>query len=192
MAALSPRPKLSRILPGLVILLLLGLLYLLEYSRVDHGGNAHMANLDHIEASAADAAWEPFYRVRATLIDGQHADFSIPRELRSAEGRILELEGAASFYASGCQREGDSVRINEFYLLPSVGLVEACELMPDVEMRWTIRAVLASPWELHYEDMIALPCRVRGLFRIDTSEPYTGVFFLEEASVEILESKAAF
>jgi hypothetical protein len=170
----------------LVALLLLGLLYVLELTRVEYGGNAHMAGLDHLEYDKAGEAWEPFYRVRATLIDGQHAEFSIPEVLLEQQGGIMELEGAGSFYAAGCHRNGDSVRVSEFYLLPSTGLAEACELMPDVEMRWTIRVLLEDHWDLHYEDMILNRCRVRGRFLMDTSRPYEGIFFLEEARAMLI------
>jgi len=161
------------------------LLYLLEFSRLNFGGNPGLPPLAEINESPEHEAWEPFYRVRADLIDGQRARFNIPDILLENEGKMMELQGAGVFFAQGARRIGDSVYVNSFYLLPSLGLVEACEIQPDIEMRWTIRVCMEKEWKLHCNDLIHHEARVKGIFRIDTRTPYEGIFFLDHARANL-------
>jgi hypothetical protein len=169
-------------------LLIVSGLYLLQMSTIDYNSIQNIANLDDLKNDEAAAAWEPFYRVRATLLDGQSARFSIPNELSDKVGQDMELTGAAVFFGNGCVREGDTITVSRFYLLPSLGLAQACEIEPDIEMRWTIRIHLKEHWILHRDDMINAMAKVKGRFRIDTSEPYDGVFFLEDATTPVIQS----
>ncbi|MDZ7723931.1 MAG: hypothetical protein U5R06_14265 [candidate division KSB1 bacterium] len=161
-------------------------LYLLELSKIRSSGNSDMATLDELDIDKSAAAWEPFYRVRATLIDGQSARFSIPGQMKKAQGQYYKLTGACVFYGNGCSRRGDTVTVSEFYLLPSLGLANACVIEPDIEMRWTVRVMLSEDWILHRDDMINSMARVSGTFRIDTSHPYEGVFFLDQAAAHLI------
>jgi len=170
-----------------LILLIVSGLYLLQMSTIDYNSIQDIANLDDLKNDEAAVAWEPFYRVRATLIDGQSATFSIPDELSDKVGQDMELTGAAVFFGNGCTREGDTITVSRFYLLPSLGFAQACEIEPDIEMRWTIRVHVKEHWILHRDDMINAMAKVKGRFRIDTSEPYDGVFFLEDASPSIMQ-----
>ena len=170
----------------LIILLIVAGLYLVELSKISSSGNTDMATLDELDTDKTAAAWEPFYRVRATLIDGQSAHFSIPRQLQKAHGQNYKLTGACVFYGTGCSRRGDTVTVSEFYLLPSLGLANACVIEPDIEMRWTVRVILREDWVLHRDDMIHCMAMVSGTFRIDTSHPYDGVFFLDQAAAQLM------
>jgi len=169
------------IIPVVLLTAVAGL-YLVEYSKIGFSGNSDFRTLDDLMHNEEAAAWEPFYRVRATLIDGQTARFSIPEALSLQQGEEMELSGAPVFFSTGCVRTGDSVSVFRFYLLPSPGLAEACVIEPDIEMRWTVRVHLRKPWLLHRDEMIKATARVKGRFSIDTSEPYDGVFFLEDAA----------
>jgi hypothetical protein len=164
-------------------------LYFIEISKIKVSGNPDMANLDELSYDKTAQAWEPFYRVRATLIDGQSAQFSIPNRLQEKIGKEIELIGAGVFYGNGCSRQGDTITVKEFYLLPSLGLAQACVIEPDIEMRWTIRVILIENWILHRDDMINNLSTVRGRFSIDTTKPYEGVFFLKEATAHVISKE---
>jgi hypothetical protein len=166
--------------------LLIGSLYLIEIGRIQYSGDPNITNLDTIDFDKTASAWEPFYRVRATLIDGQSARFIFPKELLAKKGQEIELHGAAVFFGNGCSRKGDIVTISRFYLVPTLGLAQACEIQPDEEMRWTIQVHLKDPWILHYDDMVNAIASVKGQFRIDESKPYEGVFFLDNAVAAIV------
>lgn len=167
-----------------VVLMIAGL-YLVEISKIPTGVRSNLATLDDLEETETAAAWEPFYHVRATLIDGQSAQLTVPNELRSREGQEMELTGATVFFGNGSERKGDTVTISQFYLLPSLGLAQACEIQPDIEMRWTILVQLKEKWILHRDDMIDAMTTVKGIFRIDASNPYDGCFFLDNAAAEL-------
>lgn len=172
---------------GAVICLFVVGLYVIELSRIQTDNiTQSMPTLDELEVDEAAREWEPFYRVRATIIDGQSADFSIPRELRESVGREMELTGAAVFFDAGCKSYGDSATVNSFFLLPSLGLAEACVILPDVAMRWTIRINTRNNWLISRNDMISTEVKVKGKFRINTEKPYEAAFFLDDADVELL------
>jgi hypothetical protein len=61
------------------IVVVLTVLYIAQLSKIDRSGNVKLANLDELAIDEAGLAWEPFYKVRATIIDGQSARFSIPK-----------------------------------------------------------------------------------------------------------------
>ncbi len=166
-----------------VSLLIVAGLYFVEISKIHYSGNQSFATLDDLPMDETASEWEPFYRVRATLLDGQSARFSIPDELRDNQGKELELTGAVVFFGNGCTREGDFVTVSRFYLLPSLGLAQACVLQPDVEMRWTILVNMKEDWILHCDDMINALATVKGRFRINESKPYEGIFFLDDAAL---------
>lgn len=172
-----------------IAIILITVLYIIEYSKIEYSGNQDMANLDGLDFNHVAKEWEPFYRVRATIIDGQSARFSIPDELLKKEGKKIELTGAAVFYGNGCERSGDQITVSDFFLIPSLGLAEACVIQPDIEMRWTVRINLKNDWKIHYEEMISMMARVKGRFRIDTSNPYESVFFIDDAVVEIFRGE---
>lgn len=176
---------------GIIVLLagVITVLYLAEFRRVEFRGARELVDLDHLVADANAARWEPFYRVRATIIDGQTVRFNIPRELQQLDRQAMEMTGAALFTGTGCDRSGDTVTIGSFFLLPSTGLVEACEIQPDMELRWTIAVNLRSPWILHYEEMIGAMVEVSGLFRIDTTRPFEPAFYLEGARSELIRGE---
>jgi hypothetical protein len=167
-------------------LLIVAGLYMVQISKLPYSGNPNIATLDELSVDETASAWEPFYRVRATLLDGQSARFSIPDELRNLVGKELQLTGAAVFFGNGCTREGNSITVSRFYLLPSLGLAQACNIQPDIEMRWTIQVLLREPWVLHRDDMIDAMATIKGIFQIDTSKPYEGVFFLEDAVAHLV------
>lgn len=171
---------------AVVILLIVAGLYGIELSKVPDSGNQNMATLDDLDATEADSVWGPFYHVRATLIDGHSARVSIPNELRRQEHHELALTGAAVFIGSGSERVGDNVTITQFYLLPTLGLAQACETLPEIAMRWTILVQLKGPWMLRYDEMIDAEVSVNGTFRIDDSKPYESVFYLDGATAEII------
>ncbi|MBD3377798.1 hypothetical protein GF406_22400 [candidate division KSB1 bacterium] len=173
----------------LVALLIVSGLYFIEISKIEVSGNPDMANLDELAYDKTAQAWEPFYRVRATLIDGQSAHFTIPNNLQNMVGKKMELTGAGVFYGNGCSRQGDTITVREFYLLPSLGLAQACVIEPDIEMRWTIRVILKENWILHRDDMINNMSTVKGRFCIDTLKPYEGVFFLKDATAHVFSKE---
>ncbi len=164
------------------IISLLAVLYFIEMSKVETSKVSTMPTLDDLDTDEISKNWEPFYKVRAILIDGQSARFSIPDELRNNEGKELKLTGAVVFSGNGCEMiNADSTKVNHFCLLPSLGLAQACELQPDVAMRWTIRVNLENPWILSRTDMINAEATVSGIFKIETSKPYEAAFFIESA-----------
>ncbi|MBZ0257076.1 hypothetical protein K8I31_13500 [bacterium] len=169
-----------------VILLIVSGLYGIELSKVPDSGNQYMQTLDDLDINEAGAAWAPFYHVRATLIDGNHARVSVPQELSNQDHHELALTGAAIFFGSGSERDGDAVSITQFYLLPTLGLAQACETLPEIAMRWTILVQLKEPWLLRYDEMIDAEVSVKGTFRIDDSKPYESVFYLDNATAELV------
>lgn len=171
---------------GLVIVCLIIGFYMIELSKIDVNNSGYTTSLDNLKADESDSAWEPFYRVRATLIDGQSAIFNIPQELKDNEEKDLQLTGAAVFYGNGCTQKGDSVIVNSFFLLPTLGFAEACVLQPDEAMRWTIGVSTKEPWHIHRNDMIGAIIKVKGLFRIDTSKPYESAFFIDYATATLV------
>jgi hypothetical protein len=70
-----------------------------------------------------------------------------------------------------------------------LGLAQACELQPDVAMRWTIRVDLATPLILNRNEMIDARITVSGIFKIDTSNPYEAAFFIENARAKLNPAK---
>jgi hypothetical protein len=173
----------------LVVFFLVALLYFVEISKVKTGGISNMPTLDNLPTDEISGNWEPFYKVRAIIIDGQSAKFSIPEEIRNNEGKEIKLTGAVVFRGNGCELiDNNQTRVNYFFLLPSLGLAQACELQPDVAMRWTIRVNLAKSWTLSRNEMIDAKATVTGILKIDTSKPYEAAFILENASA-VLEQE---
>jgi hypothetical protein len=168
------------------IVVLLIVLYLIEMSKVKPGDINSMPTLDNLQTDEISKNWEPFYKVRAIIIDGQSANFSIPEEIRDNERKELKLSGAVVFRGNGCEIiDNTKTRVNYFFILPSLGLAQACVLQPDVAMRWTIRVNLAKPWVLDRNEMIDAEAIVSGTFKIDTSKPYEAAFYLENASAKL-------
>jgi len=170
----------------IVVVVLVAALYFIEISKVKTDGGNNMPTLDDLPTDEIAANWASFYKVRAILIDGQSASFSIPEELKKREGKELKLSGGMVFRGNGCELiNSDSTRVNYFFLLPTLGLAEACVLQPDVAMRWTIRVNLANPWILSRTEMIDAVATVSGTLKIDTSKPYEAAFILENAVAEL-------
>jgi hypothetical protein len=170
----------------IIVVVLLAALYFIELSKVKRDGVSSMPTLDHLAGDEISANWDLFYKVRATIIDGQSASFSIPGELRDKEGKMLKLAGAAVFRGNGCTMvDNEKTSVSYFFLMPTLGLARACELQPDEAMRWTIRVDLAKPWVLDRNQMIDAEAIVTGIFKIDTSKPYEAAFFIENANVEL-------
>lgn len=174
----------------LLVVVVLGGLYFIETSKIntDNADNS-LPTLDDIQPNKVARNWDLFYKVRATLIDGQTADLTIPDELRKLEGEEMELAGGVLFTGTGYQQEGDSSRLDFFYLLPTLGLAEACVLQPDEAMRWTIGINLSETWTVHRTDMIGAQATVKGKFRIDNSKPYESVFFIDDAQLVLLKKE---
>lgn len=169
-----------------LIVVLVIVLYLIEMSKVKTGGVNNMPTLDNLQTDEISKNWEPFYKVRATIIDGQSADFSIPDELRAHEGKELKLSGAVVFFGNGSTIiDSITTKVNSFFLLPTLGLAQACVLQPDVAMRWTIRVNMTNPWILHRNEMIDAEAIVSGTLKIDTSKPYEAAFIVENADAEL-------
>lgn len=162
-------------------------LYIIEFNKIETDSN-NLPTLDNIEINDVARNWDPFYHVRATIIDGQSAEVSIPEVLKSMEGKPLELQGGAKFFSLGCRQDGDSNIVTSLYLLPTLSLVDACNTLPDVEMRWTIRVNLKSEWRIKRVDMIEATVKVVGDLRIDSSKPYESIFFLDRANIELVEN----
>lgn len=170
----------------LFIIFIIAVLYFIEMSKVKTGGVNNMPTLDNLATDEISANWEPFYKVRATIIDGQSASFSIPEELKNKEGKRLKLAGAVVFRGNGCTMiDNVKTSVNYFFLMPTLGLARACELQPDEAMRWTIRVDLATPWILNRNEMIDAEATVTGIFKIDTSIPYEAAFFIESATADL-------
>jgi len=175
---------------GIVLVVLLIALYLIEMSKFKTGIVINnMPTLDNLHTDDAAKTWDLFYKVRATINDGQSASFSIPDGLKESEGKPLRLSGAVVFRGNGCEIiNNNETSVRYFFLLPTLGLARACELQPDVAMRWTIRVNLAEPWVLSRNDMIDAEAIVSGIFKIDTSQPYEAAFIIEKANVELKPS----
>lgn len=158
---------------ALLVICALAVLYFIEVSKIDSGLMNDMPALDHLHTDEIAANWAPFYKVRATVIDGQSASFSIPKEIRKNVGKEIQLAGAVVFRGNGCEMvDNNSTRVNYFFLLPSLGLAQACELQPDIAMRWTIRVNLAHPLILNRTEMVDTEVLVSGILKIDTAKPY--------------------
>lgn len=168
------------------IVVLLIALYVIEMSKIKPGDRTNMPTLDNLQTDEISKNWEPFYKVRATIIDGQSANFSIPEEIKNNEGKELKLSGALVFFGNGCSLIIDSTtEVNSFFLLPSLGLAQSCILQPDMAMRWTIRVNLAKPWVIDRNEMIDAEAIVSGTFKIDTSKPYEAAFYIENATAKL-------
>jgi hypothetical protein len=169
----------------LLAVVLIAALYLIEISKVKND-NAIMPTLDNLQIDGMTYNWDLFYKVRATIIDGQSANFSIPVELKKLEGSVISLSGAAVFFGNGCEVLNDSTTIiNSFFLYPTLGLAQSCVLNPAEAMRWTIMVHLASPWSVSRNDMINAETIVSGTLRIDTSKPYEAAFYLENSNAKL-------
>lgn len=175
----------------LLIVVIVGALYFIEFSKIESGNESTnlMPTLDHLNFDDAAKNWEDFYKVRATIIDGQNAEFDIPKNLQQAVGSEMELSGAAVFFSPGCKMIGDKIAVHSFYLYPTLGLANACVHLPEVAMRWTIRIHLNEDWLLARTEMIDAVVKVKGIFRIDTNKPYESAFFLDNAEVKTIENK---
>jgi len=170
----------------ILVVVLLAALYFIEISKVKTDGVNNMPTLDNLATDEISANWDLFYKVRATIIDGQSASFSIPDELKDKEGKMLKLAGAVVFRGNGCTMvDSEKTSVNYFFLMPTVGLARACELQPDEAMRWTIRVDLATPWILTRNEMIDAEATVVGIFKIDASKPYEAAFFIEGATADL-------
>ena len=173
---------------GIVIIVILAVLYFVELSKIDTENKTSglMPTLDNLEFDEMARNWDNFYRVRAKIINGQHAEFSIPPELSKVQGKTMELIGAAVFFSPGCKTRGDKIAVQSFFIYPTLGLANACEHLPEVAMRWTVRINLNEDWLISRNDMINAMVKTKGIFRIDTEKPYESVFFLDQATVEFV------
>jgi len=175
----------------IVLIVVIGGLYFIEISKIDTSDKTSeaMPTLDDLKFDEAAQNWEDFYKVRATIIDGQTATFSIPERLLKKEGKEMELTGAAVFFGPGCRTSGENVAVHSLFLYPTLGLANACEHLPEVAMRWTIRINLSEEWLISKTDMIDAMIKVKGTFRIDTKKPYESAFFLDNAHVELIQNE---
>jgi len=173
---------------AILILIIIAGLYFIEFSKIDSNNSVSnaMPTLDDLEVNESARNWDKFYRVRATIIDGQTAKFSIPNDLRELEGKDMKLKGAAVFFSPGCREVDDKIAVSSFFLYPTLGLANACEHLPEVAMRWTIRINLEEDWLVSRTDMIDAVVNVTGKFKIDTKKPYDSAFFFEHAKVEFV------
>lgn len=170
----------------LLVILLVSVLYFIEMSKVSNEAVNNMPTLDDLQIDEVSKHWEPFYKVRATIIDGQSAVLSIPRKIKENDGKELKLLGAPVFFGNGCKiMDSKRTEVNGFFLLPSLGLAHACVLQPDISMRWTMLVRLARPWVINRDDMFNNEVYVSGTLRIDTSKPYDAAFYLENACASI-------
>jgi hypothetical protein len=170
----------------LSVIAFLSALYFIELSKVRIEGGSNLPTLDNLQTDEMSKNWDLFYKVRATIIDGQSAIFSIPEEIRNIEGKEIKLSGGVVFRGNGCEIiDNQKTSVNYFFLLPSLGLAQACVLQPDVAMRWTIRINLAKPWILERTEMINAEAIVTGTLKIDTSKPYEAAFILNDAGAEL-------
>lgn len=176
---------LKKWLIALVGIILIVSLYFIEMSKVKRSENNGMPTLDNLEINDVAKAWEPFYKVRATIIDGQSASFSIPKELKKQEGKTINISGAVNYSYDGCETVGDSIKMSYFFMVPSLGIAQSCVIRPDISMRYTIRVNLSKPLILERDDLIDMETSVSGIFKIDTSTPYDAAFFIEDATAII-------
>jgi hypothetical protein len=170
----------------LLVVVLVAVLYLIEFSKIKTESAGNIPTLDNLQTDEISKNWDAFYKVRATIIDGQSANFSIPEELKILEGKDLKLSGAAVFFGNGCEMLNDStISIRSFYLYPTLGLAQSCVLDPAEAMRWTIVVNLQQPWILSRNEMVNAEVIVSGKFKIDTSKPYEAAFYFENATAKI-------
>jgi hypothetical protein len=170
----------------LIIVVLVAGLYFIEFNKVNTGTGNSMLTLDNLPTDTISGNWDPFYKVRASIIDGQSASFSIPKEISDNEGKELKLTGAMVFRGNGCEMiNNNETKVHYFFLLPSIGLAQACVIQPDIEMRWTIRVNLSEPWILSRNEMIDAEAVVSGILRIDISKPFESAFIFENASARL-------
>jgi hypothetical protein len=170
----------------LVLICLVSVLYFMELSKFKSEGVNTMPTLDNLKIDEISKNWEPFYKVRATIVDGQSANFSIPDLLKDNEGKEIKLSGAVVFFGNGCEMINDSTtKVKSFFLLPSLGLAQACVLQPDIAMRYTVQVKLKKNWLLSRNEMINTEAIVYGVFKIDTSKPYEAAFFIENAEAKL-------
>lgn len=174
----------------LIVIIVVGL-YFIEFSKIesDNESSAAMPTLDNLKFDESTKNWENFYKVRAEIIDGQTAEFDIPKDLKNAVGSEMELSGAAVFFSTGCKMVDDKVHVHSFFLYPTLGLANACAHLPEVAMRWTIIINLENDWILSRTDMIDATVNVKGVFRIDTQKPYDSAFFIDNAVVLIRKNE---
>lgn len=171
---------------ALFIICILAVLYYIEVSKIATDAQNSLPTLDNLQTDQMDENWEPFYKVRATIIDGQSASFSIPKQIIDNKGKEIQLTGAVVFRGNGCQLiDNSTTRVNYFFLMPSLGLAQACVLQPDIAMRWTIRVNLEKPWILCRNEMIDTEATVSGILNIDTSKPYEAAFLVENATARL-------
>lgn len=175
---------------AILVIAMVVVLYIIEFSKITTEPGDTLLNLDEMEAGEAGRHWDPFYRVRATLIDGQTAEFKIPQELRKSVGKEMELTGAALFFSTGCYAAGDKIAVRSMFLLPTLGLANACVHLPEIAMRWTLIVNLEEDWLITRNDMIQTMVTVKGIFRIDTSKPYDAVFYLDQAKADLITEEA--
>ncbi|NQU52820.1 MAG: hypothetical protein HQ522_09805 [Bacteroidetes bacterium] len=171
---------------GVLLVVIVAGLYYIEFSKIDTGNLETVPTLDELEFDSATRNWDNFYRVRATIIDGQSAKFSIPENLKLMVGKEMELSGAAVFFSPGCTAKGDKIAVHSFFLLPTLGLANACEHLPEIAMRWTIQINIENDWIISRDDMIQTLVNVKGDFRIDTKKPYDAAFFIDHAAVQLI------
>ena len=172
----------------LVVIVIVGL-YFIEFSKINITTPDSVSTLDELTFNESGQNWDDFYRVRINIIDGQTAEFSIPKNLQKKINKELKLEGAAVFFGNGCKPVGDKIAVHSFFLYPTLGLANACEHLPEIAMRWTILVTLQNDWMISREDMIDACVRTTGTFRINTDKPYDSAFFLDNTSVELILAK---
>lgn len=170
----------------MLVLILLGMLFAIEFSKIRNFEATDLLNLDEMQTHESGWLWDEFYKVRVRIEDGQRASFKIPNNLKCMDGQPLEIIGAAVFFGSGCQEKNNKIAIQSFFLYPTLGLANACEHLPEVSMRWTILVNLEQALLLSREEMIQATVKVKGKFRIDTSKPYDAAFFLDNSAVNLL------
>lgn len=173
---------------AILIVVLIAGLYFIEFSKIESNNETTnaMPTLDDLHFDETAKNWEEFYKVRATIIDGQHAEFNITKKLSESIGNEIKLTGAAVFFSPGCKVADDKIAVHSFYLYPTLGLANACSHLPEVAMRWTIRINLDEDWLVTKTDMINAEVKVSGTFRINTDKPYESAFFLDKAEVELI------
>ena len=173
---------------AIVVLFVIAGLYFIEFSKIDAGNDTTnaMPTLDELSFDSSYANWDDFYKVRATIINGQSAEFEIPNSLKQKAGQEMQLSGAAVFFSPGCKKAGDKIAVHSFFIYPTLGLANACSHLPEVAMRWTVQINLKEDWVISNTDMINARVNVKGMFSIDTQKPYESAFFIDNAKVELI------
>lgn len=167
---------------ALLVIATLAALYWIEINKIELRDAGVMPTLDNLKSDPDGALWDLFYRVRASIIDGQSASFSIPAQLQALEGETITLKGAVAFRGDGARIvDQNFVAISLFDLVPLIGMTYGCDTLPEIEMRWTIVVNLCEEWILSRAEMIGAEATVQGRFRIDTSQPYNAAFFIDDA-----------